>query len=130
MKSPAFYTHNRRTFLKYLAGSPYVGAQAGIRAFAERAPEIAEVMADPKEAFSVMDFEEVTRHKVDPVHWAYLASGVDDDATSRQPRRVPTHPVATAPPSRREQGRYGDGPVRHGVQQPHIHVSCLRREIS
>ncbi len=43
-------------------------------------------MADPKEAFSVMDFEEATRRKVDPVHWAYLASGVDDDATLRANR--------------------------------------------
>jgi 4-hydroxymandelate oxidase len=86
MKSPAFSTHSRRTFLKYLAGSPYVAALGGIRAFAERAPEIAEVMADPKEAFSVMDFEEATRRKVDPVHWAYLASGVDDDATLRANR--------------------------------------------
>jgi isopentenyl diphosphate isomerase/L-lactate dehydrogenase-like FMN-dependent dehydrogenase len=86
MKSPAFSNHNRRTFLKYLAGSPYVAALGGIRAFAERAPEIAEVMADPKEAFSVMDFEGATRHKVDPVHWSYLASGVDDDATLRANR--------------------------------------------
>ena len=86
MKSPAFSTHNRRTFLKYLAGSPYVAALGGIRAFAERAPEIAEVMADPKEAFSVMDFEEATCRKVDPVHWAFLASGVDDDATLRANR--------------------------------------------
>jgi hypothetical protein len=45
MKSPAFSTHNGRTFLKYLAGSPCVAALGGIRAFAERAPEIAEVMA-------------------------------------------------------------------------------------
>jgi len=86
MKIPAFSTHNRRIFLKYLAGSPYVAALGGIRAFAERAPEIAEVMADPKEAFSVMDFEEATYRKVDPVHWAYLASGVDDDATLRANR--------------------------------------------
>ena len=86
MKSPAFSTHSRRTFLKYLAGSPYVAALGGIRAFAERAPEIAEVMADPKEALNVMDFEEATRRKVDPVHWAYLASGVDDDATLRANR--------------------------------------------
>jgi 4-hydroxymandelate oxidase len=86
MKSPAFSTHNRRTFLKYLAGSPYVAALGGIRVFAERAPEIAEVIADPKEASSVMDFEEATRRKVDPVHWAYLASGVDDDATLRANR--------------------------------------------
>jgi 4-hydroxymandelate oxidase len=86
MKSPAFSTRNRRTFLKYLAGSPYVAALGGIRAFADRAPEIAEVIADPKEAFSVMDFEEATRRKVDPVHWAFLASGVDDDATLRANR--------------------------------------------
>jgi 4-hydroxymandelate oxidase len=86
MKSPAFSTHNRRTLLKYLAGSPYVAALGGIRAFAERAPEIAEVIDDPKEAFSVMDFEEATRRKVDPVHWAFLASGVDDDATLRANR--------------------------------------------
>ena len=35
MKSPAFSTHNRRTFLKYLGGSPFVAALGGIRAFAE-----------------------------------------------------------------------------------------------
>jgi hypothetical protein len=52
MKSPACPNHNRRTFLKYLAGSPYVIALGGIRAYAERAPEIAAVIADPKEAFS------------------------------------------------------------------------------
>jgi 4-hydroxymandelate oxidase len=86
MKHTAFSNLNRRTFLKYLAGSPYVAALGGIRAFAERAPEIAEVMADPKEAFSVMDFEETTHRMVDPVHWAYLASGVDDDATLRANR--------------------------------------------
>jgi 4-hydroxymandelate oxidase len=85
MKSPAS-NHNRRTFLKYLAGSPYVVALGGIRAFAEGAPEIAEVIADPKEAICVMDFEEASRRKVDPVHWAYLASGVDDDATLRANR--------------------------------------------
>ena len=38
-------------------------------------------MADPNEAFSVMDFEEAAHRKVDPAHWAYPASGVDDDAT-------------------------------------------------
>jgi len=60
MKSSAFCNPNRRTFLKYLAGSPYVAALGGVRAFAERVPEIAEVIADPKEAFSVMYFEEAT----------------------------------------------------------------------
>jgi len=86
MKSSAFCNPNRRTFLKYLAGSPYVAALGGIRAFAERVPEIAEVIADPKEAFSVMYFEEATCRKVHPVHWAFLASGVDDDVTLRANR--------------------------------------------
>jgi hypothetical protein len=86
MKSPAFSTQNRRTLLQYLAGSAYVAALGGIRAFAEWAREIAEVIDDLKEALSVMDFEEATRRKVDPVHWAFLASGVDDDATLRANR--------------------------------------------
>jgi len=43
-------------------------------------------MADPKEAFSVMDFEEAARRKVSPSHFAFMASGVDDDATLRANR--------------------------------------------
>lgn len=77
---------DRRAFLRFLAGSPYVAALGGIRAFSQRAPEIAEVLADPKEAFSVMDFEEAAHRKVLPVHWAHMASGVDDDATLRANR--------------------------------------------
>jgi isopentenyl diphosphate isomerase/L-lactate dehydrogenase-like FMN-dependent dehydrogenase len=78
--------YSRRAFLAFLAGSPYVAALGGIRAFAQRAPEIAEAIADPKEAFNVMDFEEAAQRKVLPVHWAYMASGVDDDATLRANR--------------------------------------------
>jgi len=73
---------SRRAFLRFLAASPYVVALGGIREFAERAPEI----ANPKEAHSVMDFEEVARRKVTPVHWAFIASGVDGDATLRANR--------------------------------------------
>src|SRR6202049_833031 len=83
--------HHRRAFLRFLAGSPYVAALGGIRAFAQRAPEIAEVISDPKEAFSVMDFEEAARRKVLPGHWAYMVSGVDDDATVRANRNGDTH---------------------------------------
>src|ERR1700730_9467532 len=86
MKSLASRNYNRRSFLTFLAGSPYVAALGGIRAFAQRAPEIAEVIADPKEAFNVMDFEEAARRKVLPGHWAYMVSGVDDDATVRANR--------------------------------------------
>jgi isopentenyl diphosphate isomerase/L-lactate dehydrogenase-like FMN-dependent dehydrogenase len=86
MKRPASPNHSRRDFLAFLAGSPYVAALGGIRALAQRAPEIAVAIADPKEAFSVMDFEEAARRKVPPVHWAYVASGVDDDSTLRANR--------------------------------------------
>ena len=79
----SFASPNRRAFLRFLASSPYVASLGGIRAFAQQAPEISAVIADPKEAFSVMDFEEAARRKVMPVHWAHLASGVDDDATLR-----------------------------------------------
>ena len=33
-----------------------------------------------------MYFEEATRRKAHPVHWAFLASGVDDDVTLRANR--------------------------------------------
>ena len=83
MRGLASNRRNRRTFLKFLAGSPYVAALGGIRAFAEREPK---VVSDPKEALSVMDFEEPARRNAGDVHWAYLASGVDDDATLRANR--------------------------------------------
>jgi isopentenyl diphosphate isomerase/L-lactate dehydrogenase-like FMN-dependent dehydrogenase len=77
---------HRRAFLQFLAGSPYVAALGGLRAFAQQAPEIADVITDPKQAFSVMDFEEAAHRKVLPGHWAYMKSGVDDDATIRANR--------------------------------------------
>jgi isopentenyl diphosphate isomerase/L-lactate dehydrogenase-like FMN-dependent dehydrogenase len=73
--------HHRRAFLRFLAGSPYVAALGGIRAFAQQAPELASAIGDPKEALNVMDFEDAARRKVLPGHWAHMASGVDDDAT-------------------------------------------------
>jgi hypothetical protein len=57
MKSPLSQLHDRRAFLGFLAGSPYVAAPGGIRAFAQRAPELADVISDPKATLSVMDFE-------------------------------------------------------------------------
>ena len=82
---------HRRAFLKFLAGSPYVAALGGIRAFAQQAPELAEVIADPKAALSVMDFEPAARRKVLAGHWAYMVSGVDDDATIRANREGYRH---------------------------------------
>jgi 4-hydroxymandelate oxidase len=82
---------DRRAFLRFLAASPYVAALGGIRAYAQKAPEIADVITDPKEAFSVMDFEEAAHRKVMQGHWAYMVSGVDDDATIRANREGYRH---------------------------------------
>ncbi len=76
-------TSDRRSFLKFVAGSPWVAALGGLRAYAQRSPEIASAISDPKGALNVMDFEEAARRRVLPGHWAYMASGVDDDGTLR-----------------------------------------------
>jgi 4-hydroxymandelate oxidase len=82
----------RREFLKFLAASPYVAALGGVAAFLERRPldaqsqTAADVITSPVEALNVLDFEEAARRKVLPGHWAYMASGVDDDATLRANR--------------------------------------------
>ena len=74
-------THHRRAFLRFLAGSPYIAALGGLEAIAQKTAQDAGVITDPKEALNVFDFEEAARRKVQPGHWAYMASGVDDDAT-------------------------------------------------
>ena len=86
----------RRRFLKFLASSPCVSAFGGVAAFLQEAgfaqeirqSTFAEIMRDrltviddPKEALTVFDFEETARRKVQPGHWAYMASGTDDDQT-------------------------------------------------
>jgi isopentenyl diphosphate isomerase/L-lactate dehydrogenase-like FMN-dependent dehydrogenase len=86
----------RRQFLRFLAASPYVAACGGLsvfleqRTFAQNGASVGagagEVIARPAEALNVLDFEEVARRKVSPGHWAYMASGVDDDATLRANR--------------------------------------------
>jgi 4-hydroxymandelate oxidase len=82
----------RREFLKFLAASPYVAALGGVgafiqqSAFAQNTLEAPDVIADPASALSVFDFEEAARRKVQPGHWAFMTSGVDDDATLRANR--------------------------------------------
>ena len=87
----------RREFLKFLAASPYVAALGGVatfldqRALGQAAPNGAEPIASAAEALNVFDFEEAARRKVLPGHWAYMASGVDDDVTLRANRDGYSH---------------------------------------
>src|SRR5262245_63787132 len=91
----------RREFLKFLAAGPYVAAFGGVAAFLEErgfaqraasgAAALADVIASPADALNVLDFEEAAHRRVLPGHWAYMASGVDDDATLRANREGYSH---------------------------------------
>ena len=74
---------SRRRFLDFAAASPWAGALAGTAAWAQND---AELIASPAEALNVFDFEEAAHRKVQPGHWAYMSSGVDDDVTLKANR--------------------------------------------
>jgi len=88
---------SRRALLRYLAASPYVAALGGLAAcvpefaFGQGAPTGAGLIGAPAEALDVFDFEEVAHRNVQPGHWAYMSSGVDDDATLRANREGFSH---------------------------------------
>src|SRR5215467_1929456 len=90
MRNPLFIRaaamRHRREFLKLLASSPYVAALGGVGAAAFQTQQASDVITDPREALDVMDFEEAAHRKVMAGHWAYMMSGVDDDATLKANR--------------------------------------------
>ncbi len=73
---------DRRRFLKYLAASPLAALPAAGWQSSFPGPPL----TSPKDAFSVMDFEEVARRNLPTAHFGYMASGVDDDLTLRANR--------------------------------------------
>ncbi len=88
----------RRNFLKFLAASPYVATFGGVAAFLEQRGMSQDSLGNPpmsspapKTPLNVFDFEEAAKRKVLPGHWAYMASGVDDDATLRANREGYKH---------------------------------------
>jgi len=97
MSQPSLTSTARREFLKFLAASPYVAALGGVAAylrqsaFAQDVQRNSDVIASPAEALDVLDFEEAAHRKVPPGHWAYMVSGVDDDATLRANREGYKH---------------------------------------
>ena len=95
---------DRRQFLQFLAGSPLFAA-AGLsprllRDLASQSPRRASesfsraqqalqgspAITSVSEALNVFDFETVARTKIPAAHWAYLATGTDDDGTIRANR--------------------------------------------
>src|ERR1700686_1309375 len=97
MENPTSISTARREFLRFLAASPYVAALGGVAAFmkegafAQDAPAAGDVIADPSKALNVFDFEEAAHRKVQPGHWVYMKSGVDDDGTLRANRDAFKH---------------------------------------
>src|ERR1700728_1679723 len=89
---------SRRRFIQFLAASPlFAGSSLSVLAqepYAERpadpfvwAPrDYNHLIASPKEALDVFDFEPVMHKNVPPAHFGYMASGVDDDVTLRANR--------------------------------------------
>ena len=86
-----------RRFIQFMAASPLFAGTA-LSALAEEMPErpadpfvwaprdYNHLIASPKEALDVFDFEPVMRKNVPPAHFGYMASGVDDDVTLRANR--------------------------------------------
>jgi len=99
MASQRELEQSRRNFLRFLASSPVfalAGAELGVvRRMLQQGVQAAQgtsAAQDPsliqaaQHALSVLDFEPVARAKLPPAHWAYLATGTDDDATIRANR--------------------------------------------
>jgi 4-hydroxymandelate oxidase len=96
VRSASSLVESRRRFLRYLALSPalasplLIGSSLG-KAFASHRAARAldgsdsgvESIKSADQALSVMEFEELARKALPPAHFAYLATGVDDDATVR-----------------------------------------------
>jgi isopentenyl diphosphate isomerase/L-lactate dehydrogenase-like FMN-dependent dehydrogenase len=82
---------SRRRFLKFVSGSPLL-AWPGVAAlaaddpirWAQLRPE--DLIASPKDALNVFDFEPVARKNIPAAHFGYMASGIDDEVTLRANR--------------------------------------------
>src|SRR5947209_764136 len=88
---------SRRLCLQFLAASPLY-ASSTLAAYAAETPsrlpdpmiwaprDLDHLIATPKEAINVFDFEPVMHKNVPPGHFGYMASGIDDEVTLRANR--------------------------------------------
>lgn len=82
--------NDRRRFLKFLAASPLATLPAA--AWQSGPAEFqGPPLTAPKDAFSVMDFEDAARRVLPTAHFGYMQSGVDDDLTVRANREGYQH---------------------------------------
>ena len=86
--SASRYDWDRRAFIGFLAASPLAGGLPEIarRILAAPARQQHALIAEVGQALDVFDFEPLAQSKLPPAHWAYMATGVDDDSTLRANR--------------------------------------------
>src|SRR6201992_4539839 len=83
---------HRRRFLQFVAASPLFAGIAHAEGTEGTDPvdwaprDLAKLIADPKEALDVFDFEPVMKKHVPPAHFGYMATGADDEMTLRDNR--------------------------------------------
>jgi isopentenyl diphosphate isomerase/L-lactate dehydrogenase-like FMN-dependent dehydrogenase len=83
---------SRRRFLQFLAASPLFAREALAEGLMPQDPmqwaprDLDKLIADPKDALDVFDFEPVMKKNVPPAHFGYMATGVDDEMTLRANR--------------------------------------------
>jgi 4-hydroxymandelate oxidase len=85
---------NRRRFLEFLAASPLLASGEALAQELQRLPDptvwgprtFDKLIASPREALDVFDFELVAHRNVPVAHFGYMASGVDDEVTLRANR--------------------------------------------
>jgi 4-hydroxymandelate oxidase len=99
MSSEAVQAVSRRRLLQFLAASPLL-ASSDLAAFAAERPGLLpdpmiwaprtldRLISSPKEAINVFDFEQVAAKNIPPAHFAYMASGIDDEVTLRANREA------------------------------------------
>jgi 4-hydroxymandelate oxidase len=83
---------SRRHLLQFLAASPLLAKQALAQEQRLADPMVwgtrtlDKLIASPRDALDVFDFEPVMHEKVPPAHFGYMATGIDDEVTLRANR--------------------------------------------
>jgi len=85
---------SRRRFLEFMMASPLLASGEALAQELQRLPDPSvwgprtfdKLIASPREALDVFDFELVAHRNVPVAHFGYLASGVDDEVTLRANR--------------------------------------------
>ena len=87
---PSVTSTGRRRLLKLLAGSPllaYTALSPGLmKAISRGGIQDDDAIPTLDDMYEVLDFEPLAKRMLLPEHWAYLATGVDDDSTLRANR--------------------------------------------